>query len=322
MRRFDRESAPVETVLITGASGFLGTYLAAACRTRKWDLIGIDPQPPVACDSWRRFARTSVAEVDFSALLEGTRISRCFHLAGSAAVSASVADPWADFGSHVPGVARLLDYLKSSQPDCHIVFYSSAAVYGQPESLPVSESQPARPISPYGAHKHLVEVLLSHYSRIYGLTASVLRIFSAYGKYQRRLLFWDLLCKWEAARRGGLETIYALGSGEETRDFIHARDVAQAAVLVSSHPVAGETQIVNVASGREVTIREAALTLFTVAPFRAGVEFSGEVRQGDPLNWVADISRLSALGFRPAVSLADGLREYAEWFSAAAAARL
>lgn len=306
---------------MTGASGFLGSYLAEACRVRNWELIGVDPHTPAAPELWGRFAHTAIVDADFAGLLEGRRISRCFHLAGSAAVSMSMAEPWTDFASHVPGTAKLLDYIKSAQPDCHVVFFSSAAVYGQPERLPVSETQAARPISPYGAHKHLVELLLSHYSRIYGLTTSVLRVFSAYGKYQRRLLFWDLLRKWDDARRAGLTTVHAFGTGEETRDFIHAIDVARAAVLVSDHRVPGETQIVNVASGCETTIREAARTLFAGAP-GADVKFSGEARQGDPANWVADITRLETLGYRPSVSLADGLKEYAEWFGVAATARL
>jgi len=160
----------------------------------------------------------------------------------------------------------------------------------------------------------LAESLIENYSRIFGLTASVLRIFSAYGPFLDKMMFWDLLKKRQTAIACGMDVIEAFGTGVETRDFVHARDIAKAALLVAQSPEMGVTQIVNVGSGVETTVAEAANMLLSCLSRPIAVKFSGATREGDPTRWVADISRLKELGFVPDQPLVDGLREYAEWF--------
>ena len=127
-------------------------------------------------------------------------------------------------------------------------------------------------------------------------------------------------------RRCGLATFTAdvaaslRGTGDESRDFIHAADVARALVLLATRAPA-EGEIYNVATGRETTIRELTTTLLLRLGFTSTPEFDGQSTPGDPRNWRADISRLTALGFTPATTLEDGLRSVAAWCLAELATR-
>src|SRR4051812_4451694 len=300
--------------LVVGGSGFLGSHLADVLRTSGLDLYGVDLAEPRESDRWSGFARGPADAVDLRTLLDGRTLRSCFFLAGSASVAASLAQPYADYSALLPGLAYVLDYLREQQPEAHLVYFSSAAVYGEVHRQPVTEESACAPITPYGAHKHVGEQLVAHYSRIYNQTASVIRIFSAYGVYNRRMLFWDLCEKWLSARRDGQSKIIAHGTGDETRDFIHARDVARAALLVSENPGSRGAQMLNVATGTGTRIRDAASTLLSCLPGAVGIEFSGQTRPSDPLHWVADVRKLTRLGFATQRSMTEALREYAEWF--------
>ncbi|WP_218081024.1 NAD-dependent epimerase/dehydratase family protein [Anthocerotibacter panamensis] len=302
-----------ETILITGGSGFLGSQLALRCIASGYRIIGIDRRPPAQPELWSKFTVQPVIEVDWGSFLQGEVLKTCFHLAASASVPLSVQNPYTDFQSLLPGTASLLSYIIRSQKACHLVLFSSAAVYGNPQMLPVEESAQAQPLSPYGVHKYLAEQLLQSYSAIYGITGSILRIFSAYGAGLRRQLFWDILHKYWAALATGTPQIELFGTGQESRDFIHSQDVAQAALLVGEHPRLGQVQIVNVANGCEVTIAEAVAALLASATLPVQVKFTGQARVGDPSRWVADVRCLQALGYEPQITLKSGLVEYFRW---------
>jgi UDP-glucose 4-epimerase len=178
--------------------------------------------------------------------------------------------------------------------------------------LPVSETHSAKPLSPYGFHKLQGELLCEEFAQVYGLGTASVRIFSAYGPGLRRQVIWDMCAKLLSPAR---EPILLYGTGRESRDFIHARDVARALLLLAtSAPCKGERY--NLGAGREVTIAELFQMLSRELGCRTEPIFSGESRPGDPLNWRADISRLKSLGFEPSVDLEQGLRTFAAWVTA------
>jgi UDP-glucose 4-epimerase len=308
----DATMAP--NVLITGASGFLGTYLAQACREQGYVLYGVDPNPPYDPEQWERFATAPVAVVNFPEFLSGVNIDICFHLAGSASVPFSMSHPFEDFQKLLPGTAHLLEYIALRQPMCHFVLFSSAAVYGNPVRLPVREDDPSTPISPYGCHKYLAEQMVRDYSRIFKLTGSILRIFSAYGVGLRKQLFWDVLSRHYAASPAERSRLTLLGTGQESRDFVHARDVALSALCAAANPLPQSVQVLNVSGGREVRIADAVALLMVSQHPEIEICFAGQSRVGDPSRWVADISNLLALGYTPSVKLESGLAEYHSWF--------
>jgi UDP-glucose 4-epimerase len=128
------------------------------------------------------------------------------------------------------------------------------------------------------------------------------------GEGLRRQLLWDIAQK---ALGGG--PVALGGTGDETRDFIHVSDVAAAVLLTVAGGGRGEERL-NVACGQETPIRRVASELLEALGLDpAAASFSGESRPGDPTRWCAEVTRLRALGFRPAVALDQGLRRYADW---------
>jgi len=187
-----------------------------------------------------------------------------------------------------------------------VLLVSSAAVYGNAESSPVAEVEACRPISPYGFHKVGQEALLDEFGKLYGLSVCKARPFSTFGPGLRRLAIWDIT-------RRAIAGDYALrGTGDETRDYLHVIDVAVALERIASRaPFQGEA--INVASGRESTMRHVASLIYGALGLSATPTFDGTCLEGSPLRWRADISKLQDLGFRQKVMFETGIKETVEW---------
>ncbi|HVA98845.1 MAG TPA: NAD-dependent epimerase/dehydratase family protein, partial [Bacteroidia bacterium] len=180
-------------------------------------------------------------------------------------------------------------------------------VYGNPNSLPINEYAETKPLSPYGYHKLLSEKLFSEYHRFFNLKTCSLRIFSAYGPGLKKQLFWDIYTKNLTNK-----TINLFGTGKESRDFIYISDLIKAvACVLKNANFKGET--INVASGIEIVIGNAANLFLESIDSEKSLLFNGEEKSGDPKNWKADISELKKLGFEPAITLKEGLKEYSKW---------
>jgi UDP-glucose 4-epimerase len=294
-------------VLITGASGFLGTWLSNAAYDQGFELIGVDRVAPPRPEIFSAFATENCERTDFAALVGSRKLDAAFHLAGGASIAQSLENPLGDFETLLPGTVALLIYLGRHQRDAHLVFFSSAAVYGNPSTLPVPETAPAKPISPYGIHKAAAEFIIEHYARLFGLRASLLRVFSAYGEGLRKQVVWDICQRILTAQKRGEQAISLRGTGTETRDFIYAADIARAAFVIAKRPPWSGTQVLNVGSGEETSIRALAETIVRCLDTKLGIVFDGVRRPGDPVNWRADINRLTALGFSLTIPWEQGV---------------
>jgi UDP-glucose 4-epimerase len=298
----------VKTALVTGVAGFLGRHVARHFAREGWQVLGIDevPQENVQLRgvNYQRFA---LPGAPLAALLREAAPDVCVHCAGRASVGLSMEDPGADFRGNVELVFAMLEALRRQAPQCRFLLLSSAAVYGDPASLPVHEDHAIRPLSPYGYHKRQAELLCEEFARIHGLPTASARIFSAYGPGLRRQVVWDICERWLTA---GQLTLH--GKGDESRDFIHASDIAHGlGVLAERAPCQGE--VYNLATGQEVSIADLARLLLRALDAKAQPAFDGRPTPGNPLRWQADISRISALGFQPAVSLESGIEAVARW---------
>jgi dTDP-glucose 4,6-dehydratase/UDP-glucose 4-epimerase len=228
--------------------------------------------------------------------------------AGSANVGASLLNPSYDFDANVHVVAKLLSAILESKQRTRLVNISSAAVYGNPETLPIftEYAEKATPISPYGVHKRITEILLENYFKSFNVPTCSLRLFSVYGNGQRKLLLWDLYKKFSEN-----DSVELFGSGKESRDYIHIDDICQQIELVLKNAnFNGEAY--NIANGEEVFIKDVA-GLFSSCFQNRKFEFNGVVREGDPLNWKADIQRMKEWGYQQKVTLQEGVYQFIKW---------
>lgn len=300
------------SVLIIGVSGFLGGYIADEFLRQNYAVSGVDAsgtRHPVRGELIRH-EYLSIPSDAFHALLKDLHPKVVINCAGSSSVARSISNPSLDYQANTALVFELLEAIRLHAPDCSFITLSSAAVYGNPTRLPIKENQNLRPLSPYGFHKLQAEILCQEYSSIHGIHTAIARIFSAYGRGLRRQVIWDIARK--CAIYGAVEL---MGTGEETRDFLHARDVAIAIRLLAERSeFKGEAY--NIASGTEVSIHDLASLLIHAFGGQEPASFNGRQDPGTPKNWRADIRKLRSLGFSPSTSLEAGIGDVHAWFQA------
>jgi UDP-glucose 4-epimerase len=278
-------------ILILGSKGFIGFNL-----TKLLDLAGYNIKSLTREDFFDKEKLTNAIE-------NSDVVINCI---GSANVAFSYSDTEQDFESNVGAVRQVLEILvQRNLNNVRFINLSSAAVYGNPNKLPIKETDQVQPISPYGFHKHMAELLLKEYSHCFGLKTLSLRIFSAYGNGQRKLLLWDLHQK--ILNSNGEITLF--GTGNESRDFIHTEDIYRQLILaINNSNFDGET--VNVANGKEVYIKDVVDIYKKHYPKSFTYQFNGENRLGDPLNWCADISKMIDWGYVNSVGIESGVSGY------------
>lgn len=298
------------SVVVTGANGFLGRHVARCIARRghtvlgighgewsgdEWDLWGV-------CE-WHR------ADVTLQTLRQyAGQPTAIVHCAGSGSVPFSIADPLADFERTVETTAHVLEYVRTSAPSCRVVYPSSASVYGAVETVPIRENCPTAPISQYGTHKLMAEQMVTSYSRQFGTSAAIVRLFSVYGCGLRKQLLWD------GCRKFANNDSTFMGTGDEVRDWLHVEDAATLLMAAAEHASA-ECPTVNGGCGQGVTVRDVLLRLgSSLLQTEILPSFSGTQRTGDPTRYVADTEGSRAWGWQPTRQWAEGVEEYAAWW--------
>ena len=294
-------------ILIIGSRGFIGQHLYHYYKQQGEQVWGADVIVDYAAGE--NYFLVDATNSDFNALFSGTRYDLCVNCSGAASVPDSLKNPGRDYHLNTVNVFRILEAIKTHQSGCRFINLSSAAVYGNPEKLPVTESAAPGPLSPYGMHKLQSEQILRMFREFWNVPTCSLRIFSVYGEGLKKQLFWDLYHK---AVTGRPFSLY--GTGNESRDFIHVLDLVRTIDLIARR-APFEADVINVANGEEVPIRKAASIFFSLFPSPVNYTFSGESRKGDPVNWKADISHLRSLGYEPSVEMETGLANYYRWLT-------
>lgn len=294
----------MKRVLITGAAGFIGRHMHQLFSARGARVVGVGRG---AATPLAEHHTMTLPDPAFAELVGELSPDTLIHCAGWSSVATSFSDPYTAFRADVDSCACVLNALREKAPHCKFILLSSAAVYGEPERMPISEQAPRRPMSPYGYHKTLCEDLTTEYTRFFSIDSAILRVFSAYGEGLSRQVLYDLSCKFLDPDSRRVELI---GNGTETRDFIHGRDVAQAAWHAAA---CSPGEIINVASGVATPISALAELIQRLLGTTKEITHSGRGRSGDPQQWRANITRLLELGFSPSIELSDGVSDYLRW---------
>lgn len=270
--------------------------------------IGRSPQP----GNWPgAYARVEITPDRISQIVRDFEPDALLHTVGTASVGASVKEPLDDLKASALTWANVLEGVRRSGKRPIVIFPSSAAVYGNPPSLPVNEDSPIQPISPYGFHKAISELLGREYAQCYDLDLIVCRFFSVFGSAQRRLLVWELYNQ----LIGTEATAWLDGTGSESRDFLYIDDVVSALLGLIQQRLQNRSDfdkfsILNVGRGEATDVITLAKHLRDLVAPEKEIRCRGKVRKNDPLRWSADVSRLKAVlpDWRP-TTLSEGLSD-------------
>ncbi len=224
--------------LLTGSHGFIGSVVLKKLKGRGADVIAVDLK------NGQDLSKNETFEALKERITNVREDVTILHLAALVDARESLEKPFDYFGNNLAGtwfVAQLgaLENVK------RIVFTSSAAIYGEPEYIPVDVNHPIRPKSPYGLSKYYEEQLLHQFSEEYGYDLTVMRLFNVYGENQEKGLFGALI---QAIKTGRPFRIF--GDGEQVRDYIYVGDVAEMILSVK------EQGTFNVASGVGTTVNQ------------------------------------------------------------------
>jgi UDP-glucose 4-epimerase len=309
-----------QTILVTGGAGFVGSHLADKLANEGSRVIVLDNL------SSGRKNNISNKNIEFvhgdirnSALVDTLvrKSDTVFHLAEyipetvkygvGHVIRYSVENPLSDFDVSCFGSLIVLD--KCRKYNKKIVFTSSAAVYGENMKTPADEESSTIPSSPYGASKLCAETYMILYSKLYELPVTVLRFSNLYGPRQRKYVIYDILLK----LMKNPKKLEILGTGQERRDFIYVHDAIRALLLAANSPSSNE-KIFNIGTGISTSISEIVELTLKILDVQPEVLFTQASWQGDIKKLVANTSRIARLGFKPAYSINDGIRETVEWF--------
>jgi UDP-glucose 4-epimerase len=291
-------------VIVIGATGFIGRHCIHYLQQKQYEVSGADIVP---VDITPVGFLLDKHNTDFSKIFSENSFDVCINASGAASVPFSLETPQLDFELNTGNVVKILEALRKFNPGCFFINFSSAAIYGNPETLPVTESMTAAPMSPYGWHKHYAEQICKEYALFFNIKVCNLRVFSAYGPGLKKQFFWDLYHKLQKQQE-----VELFGTGNESRDFIYVDDIVKCVELIIENRDSLPDNI-NVASGVETSISEAAQVFAELLSTGNKIRFGGEIRVGDPLNWKADINILRSIGFNPSYTLIQGLEEYILW---------
>jgi UDP-glucose 4-epimerase len=299
--------------VVTGGAGFIGSNIAAALSRRGDEVLVLDDLSSGYVSNLEAYPDIELVEGSVlddelvSDALRGAEV--VFHHAASVGNKRSIDDPRRDARINVLGTVNVLEACRRHGVR-KIVYASSAGIFGELKELPIGESHPLEPDSPYGATKLAGEKECLAYAKLYALEAVALRYFNVYGPNQRFDEYGNVIPIFVFQMLRG-ETLTIHGDGKQTRDFINVGDVVQANLKAGDSR--GVSGAFNLGSGTRITINALVSELAAAAGSEPDVRF-GPPRPGDVRDSLADISRArAALGFTPSVPLSQGLREYVAW---------
>ena len=307
-------------ILVTGGAGFIGSHICKALSRDGMTPVTYDNLSTGHADSvrWGPLIRGELAD---AAMLRRTLAEfspDCvIHCGANAYVGESVDMPRKYYRNNVVGSLTLLEACLDQDID-RIVFSSSCATYGVPDSLPIREESPRLPVNPYGRTKLIFEMALEDFAAAYGIRFAALRYFNAAGAdpdgelAERHDPETHLIPRALLAAAGRLErldifgTDYATEDGTCVRDYIHVSDLAQAHLAAVNHLMAdGGSLSVNLGSGRGTSVREILEAIHRASGREVPVRYRSR-RVGDPPILFANTARAKAeLGFVPVFSDID-----------------
>jgi nucleoside-diphosphate-sugar epimerase len=306
--------------LVTGVAGFVGSHLGERLLDGGAEVLGIDcftdyyARPlkeanlaPLRARDRFSFVETAIQAAPLDRLLDG--VTHVFHLAAQAGVRKSWGRDFEIYTTNNIEATQVLLEACVGKPLVRLVYASSSSVYGDAVAIPMREDAVPQPLSPYGVTKLAAEHLCHLYSANHGVPATSVRYFTVYGPRQRPDMAFNRFLR--AALQG--DSISVFGDGGQTRDFTFVADAVRATLAAGERGVPGRAY--NIGGGSRVSLNE-VLDIVGRVTGKALQINRGPAQKGDMRDTYADTSLAKAdLGFRPTVSLVDGLAEEYRWLA-------
>ena len=299
-------------ILITGGAGFIGSHLVDRCVANGYAVRVIDDLSSSTKSSLKSHLRERTVEF-VKGDIRDRKLARksvqgvdaIFHEAAQVSVPLSLDDPVYTDDVNVRGTLNLLIAAHDEGVE-RFVYASSSSVYGDPASLPVKESSPLRPLSPYAASKIAAEAYCASFNRADGLSTVCLRYFNVFGLRQGPDGYASVIPAFIRSLLSG-RPMTIFGDGTQTRDFVHVDDVVEANTLALTADMAvGEA--INIGSGKSVSITELANMLREISDAKSPAPVHVAARKGDVKHSVADITNARRLlGYAPRTDLRSNL---------------
>jgi UDP-glucose 4-epimerase len=304
-------------VLVTGGAGYIGSVVAGQLTAAGHEVVVLDDLSTGHADAapaGATFVKGTLRDCAVEVLADG--VEAVLHFAAKAQIGESVAEPAKYWSANLGGTLALLEAMREIGVRT-IVFSSTAAVYGEPERTPISETDPTRPTNPYGASKLAVDTALTEFARLYGFGAASLRYFNVAGAHQAADGGWlgerhnpetHLIPAALASVITGRPVPifggdYATPDGTCVRDYVHVTDLADAHLRALAACQPGQHRIYNLGHGTGFSVRQ----VIDVCREVTGSDIGSDVvarRPGDPAMLVASSARIRAeLGWRAARDL-------------------
>lgn len=327
-------------ILVTGAAGFIGSFVTRVLLDRGDSVVGIDSlngyyDPALKHGRLKqfegnpgfRFIQANIAGREaMDALFREGGFQRVVHLAAQAGVRYSLENPHAYIESNIIGFLNILEGCRRHGIE-HLVFASSSSVYGANSDTPFSEHRNAdHPVSLYGATKRSNELMAHSYAHLYGLPVTGLRFFTVYGPWGRPDMSPFIFTRKILAG----ETIDVFNYGNHARDFTYIHDIVEGVIRTLDTPPAPNPdwnsaapdpasssapyRIYNIGHNSPVALMDFIASIEEATGKQAKVNFL-PLQPGDVLETYADIDDLTALtGFRPTTPIKTGIRHFVDWY--------
>jgi GDP-4-dehydro-6-deoxy-D-mannose reductase len=311
----------VQHIMVTGAGGFVGSRLVARLRERSPDI-----RLSLVDHKRGRAGRDEIYQLDVSdeagvaAFMAEMQPTTVVHLAAVSAISNAMADQRLTWRTNALGPYNIMMAILEHVPDCHLIFVSSAEVYGRSAAAGVklTEQHLLQPTNPYASAKAAADLLIQEASGR-GLTATIMRPFNHIGPGQSLAFAIPSFCSQIVDIERGGEPVIRVGSLEDVRDFLHVDDVIDAYLaVVDQRETIPPGTVFNVASGVPVRMQHVLDTLVAASTTKMRTEIDeSRLRGRAPTSVVGDASKLrTMLGWTPRRTLEDALIETVEYWRA------
>ena len=300
--------------LVTGGAGFIGSNIIDMLLERHHEVTVLDNFSTGYKENLKHnLEKIHIIEGDIRdrVIIDKAMAGQdtVIHLAASVGNKKSIDEPLTDAACNVFGVINILESMREHKVNT-IVFSSSAGIFGEPQYQPVDEKHPCEPDSPYGSTKLCGEKMILSYMKLYKIRAVCLRYFNVFGERQRFDAYGNVIPIF-VSRALKNQDIKIFGDGEQTRDFIHVRDIAMANVLSAEN---GNVQgTINLGTGSAISINKLAVMINKIVGSNGQIIHEGP-RPGDVRHCTASIEKAkSMLNLKIYSTFDENLSKYCQW---------